>query len=100
MAESGGSAGQPSFPVGTFVRLRSDPQRVGVVESGERHRGGHRSIAVRAADGFLRYFPEDALERVPVSRETLVDKVGAGAFAAPEWLRRMLARTRVTGRLG
>lgn len=93
------SADTPRFSVGDFVRLRTDHTRVGVVQAGERVQVGTRRIPVRAPDGRLNYFPEAALELVPAAAESPRDLLAAGSFVAPDWLRRTLARIRVTGRL-
>lgn len=89
----------PHFLPGDFVRLRTDHTRVGVVQAGERLQAGTRRIPMRAPDGRLNYFPEAALELVPAASESPRDLLAAGSFVAPDWLRRTLARIRVTGRL-
>lgn len=89
----------PLFAAGTFVRLRTDTTRVGIVQSGERVQSGSRRIPVQGPDGRVRFFPEEALELVPAAPETLNTLVASGSFVAPEWLRRTLARIRVTGKL-
>lgn len=87
------------FVAGDYVRLRTDHTRSGIVQAGERIRAGVRSIPVRAPDGRTTFFPEEALELVPAAPETLGELLAGGSFAAPDWLRRTLARIRVTGRL-
>ena len=85
--------------VGAFVRLRTDPTRAGVLQGGERSRAGSRMLPVQFQDGGLAWLPESALEAVPQAPVSVAQRFEAGSFADPEWLRRTLARLRVTGRL-
>jgi hypothetical protein len=84
---------------GCQVRLKTDPVRGGVVETGEKVQAGRKMLPVQFLDGAVKWLPESALEIVPPAAPPLVDRFSAGRFAAPEWLRRTLARIRVTGRL-
>jgi SNF2 family DNA or RNA helicase len=88
-----------AFASGSFVRLRTDPSRVGLVQPGERVRAGMRLLPVQGPDGRVSWLPADALELMPSGQESLATRVSEGAFTAPEWLRRTLARIRVAGRL-
>jgi len=88
----------PIMP-GDQVRLRTDPVRGGVVQSGERVQAGDRMLPVQFLDGSVKWWPVSALERVPIAPPPLIERFADGRFAAPEWLRRTLARIRVTGRL-
>lgn len=85
--------------VGAFVRLRTDPTRAGILQDGERSRAGSRMLPVQFPDGSLSWLPESALEVVPQAPASIARRFEEGRFADPEWLRRTLARLRVTGRL-
>lgn len=84
---------------GAQVRLKTDPVRGGLVQQGEKVQAGRRMLPVQFLDGAVKWLPENALEVVPAAAPPLIDRFAAGRFAAPEWLRRTLARIRVTGRL-
>jgi SNF2 family DNA or RNA helicase len=84
---------------GCQVRLKTDPVRGGVVQAGEKVQAGRKMLPVQFLDGAVKWLPQSALEIVPPAAPPLVDRFSAGSFAAPEWLRRTLARIRVTGRL-
>ena len=84
---------------GTFVRLRRDPERAGVLLTGEKDAAGTRMVNVRFVDGQEKWIPYSALEPVPASVESLSDRFAGGRFVRPDWLRRTLTRLRVTGRL-
>ena len=84
---------------GTFVRLKHDPSRAGVLENGEKYTAGAQMVEVRFADGQVKWLPYSALEPVPSASENLWDRFTAGRFVEPDWLRRTLTRQRVTGRL-
>jgi SNF2 family DNA or RNA helicase len=84
---------------GRQVRLKTDPVRGGVVQPGEKVQTGRKMLPVQFLDGAVKWLPESALEVVPAAAPPLIDRFAAGRFAAPEWLRRTLARIRVTGRL-
>ena len=84
---------------GTFVRMKHDPARAGILQKGEKHAAGIRMVEVKLADGQVRWLPYPALEPVPSAAESLRDRFAAGRFVEPEWLRRTLTRLRVTGRL-
>jgi SNF2 family DNA or RNA helicase len=84
---------------GCQVRLKTDPVRGGVVQPGEKMQAGRKMLPVQFLDGAVKWLPESALELVPAAAPPLVDRFADGRFAAPEWLRRTLARIRVTGRL-
>ncbi|MBL0934828.1 MAG: DEAD/DEAH box helicase family protein [Rhizobiaceae bacterium] len=85
--------------VGAFVRLRTDPTRAGILQDGERSRAGSRMLPVQFPDGGLAWLPQSALEVVPQAPASITRRFEEGRFADPEWLRRTLARLRVTGRL-
>ena len=84
---------------GTFVRLKRDPERAGVLLTGEKNAAGTRMVRVRFVDGQEKWIPYSALEPVPASVESLSDRFLGGRFVRPDWLRRTLTRLRVTGRL-
>ena len=84
---------------GTFVRLKGDPERAGMLLSGERRVAGTRMVNVRFADGQLKRVPYSALEPVPNTPDPPEVLFECGRFVQPEWLRRTLTRMRVTGRL-
>ena len=84
---------------GTFVRLITDPSRSGMVQAGERTTAGMPMMQVRFGDGTASWLPADALEPVPDAPVDLTKRFGNGQFVAPDWLRRVLTRIRVTGRL-
>jgi superfamily II DNA or RNA helicase len=88
-----------SITPGDHVRLRTNPTRAGVVLTGEKMQAGRRMVPVQFPDGTVRSLPESALEIVPAAAPPITDRFAAGRFADPEWLRRTLARIRVTGRL-
>ncbi|WDR05635.1 SNF2-related protein [Devosia rhodophyticola] len=56
-------------------------------------------LPVLFPDGSQAWLPESALEVVPLALPPLDQRFEDGSFADPEWLRRTLARLRVTGRL-
>jgi superfamily II DNA or RNA helicase len=84
---------------GDFVRLKTDPTRAGRVLEGARVQASRRMLRVQFADGSVASWPESALEVVPAAAPPLVERFATGRFADPGWLRRTLARIRVTGRL-
>jgi len=88
-----------SISPGDFIRLKTDPTRAGRVLEGERVQAGRRMVRVQFQDGSTPTLPESALEIVPAAPPPLTDRFAAGRFADPGWLRRTLARIRVTGRL-
>lgn len=87
------------IPRHSFVRLKTDPTRAGILQEGERYQAGRRMVAVQFQDGSVTWLPESALEEVPRVAPPLSQRFADGRFAGPEWLRRTLARLRVTGRL-
>lgn len=84
---------------GSFVKLKTDQSRAGIVQPGERMLAGRRMIQILFQDGSLTWVPETALELVPKTIPPLADRLGDGRCVDPEWLHRTLARLRVTGRL-
>ena len=84
---------------GTFVRLRQDPARAGILLEGEKQIAGARMVEVKLADGQVKWLPYAALEPVPSVSESLWDRFSTGRFVQPAWLRRTITRLRVTGRL-
>lgn len=88
-----------TLDIGAFVRLRTDPTRAGILAEGERVRAGSRMLPVQFPDGSLTWLPESALENVPRVPVSLATRFAEGRFTDSEWLRRTLARLRVTGRL-
>ena len=84
---------------GTFIRLKQDPARAGILLEGERCVAGARMVEVRLADGQVKWLPYAALEPVPSEPENLWDRFADGRFVEPDWLRRTLTRLRVTGKL-
>jgi SNF2 family DNA or RNA helicase len=89
----------PAIAAGSYVRLKTNPTRAGIVLAGGSVRAGRRMVSVQHPDGSVSSLPEAALEIVPVAAPPLPDRFAAGRFADPGWLRRTLARIRVTGRL-
>lgn len=83
----------------TFVRLRTDPSRAGILQPGERMQAGRRMVPVQFPDGQISWLPEAALEKVPTAAQAPDERFAEGFFVGPDWLRRTLARIRVTGRL-
>jgi superfamily II DNA or RNA helicase len=88
-----------TLPPGSFVRLRTDPTRAGILQPGEMVLAGRQMVPVQFSDGSLSWLPKAALEGVPAATAPLPDRFADGRFVDPEWLRRELARNRVTGRL-
>lgn len=88
-----------SIEPGTFVRLITDPSRSGVIQPGEKTTAGMRMVSVRFANGAVSWLPADNLEPVPEAPPDLAECFAEGRFVAPDWLRRVLTRIRVTGRL-
>ena len=84
---------------GTFVRMRRDPARAGVLLEGEKHAAGALMVQVRFGDGQVKWLPHSALEPVPSEAESASDRFASGRFVGPDWLRRTLTRLRVIGRL-
>ena len=84
---------------GSFVRLKQDPARAGILLEGEKYVAEARMVEVRLADGQVKWLPYSALEPVPSTAESVWDRFAAGRFVEPDWLRRTLTRLRVTGRL-
>ena len=82
-----------------YVRLKTDPERSGIVQPGERTTAGRRMVPVRLGNGRVSWLPADALEPVPTAPPELADRFAEGRFVAPDWLRRTLTRIRVAGRL-
>lgn len=56
-------------------------------------------LPIQFPDGALKWYPESALEEVPQAPVSIERRFEDGRFAEPDWLRRTLARLRVTGRL-
>lgn len=84
---------------GTFIRLKHDPTRAGILLEGEKQAAGTRMVEVRLVDGQVKWLPYSSLEPVPSAAENQWDRFAAGRFVEPGWLRRSLTRLRVTGRL-
>ena len=87
------------FDPGAFVILTTDPGRSGVVQAGEKRLAGRRMVPVRFANGSVKWLPADSLEFVPETPPDVIERFAEGRFVGPEWLRRALARIRVTARL-
>ena len=88
-----------SIVPGTFVRLITDPSRSGKVQTGEKTTAGMRMVPVQFGSGTVSWLPADNLEPVPEAPPDLTECFADGRFVAPDWLRRVLTRIRVTGRL-
>ena len=84
---------------GSFVRLKHDPTRAGILREGDKHAADARMVQVRFSDGQVKWLPYSALELVPLAAESPSDRFADGRFVGPDWLRRTLTRLRVTGRL-
>lgn len=89
----------PTIAPGSQVRLKTDPSRGGVVQAGEKIQAARKMLPVQFLDGAVRWLPETALEIVPAAAPPLIDRFTDRRFTSPDWLRRTLARIRVTGRL-
>ena len=83
----------------TFVRLITDPSRSGVVQPGDKTTAGMRMVPVQFANGTVSWLPAENLEPGPEASPDLIESFADGRFVAPDWLRRLLTRIRVTGRL-
>lgn len=88
-----------SINPGDFVRLISDPGRAGPVQVGEKIMAGQLMVPVQFADGNVSWLPVSSLEPVRKAPKSLSDRFADGRFVDSSWLRRMLTRIRVTGRL-
>ena len=84
---------------GDFVRLISDPGRAGLVQVGEKIMADQLMVPVQFGDGNVSWLPVSSLEPVRTAPKSLADRFANGRFVDPSWLRRMLTRIRVTGRL-
>ena len=89
----------PLLSPGTYVRLKTDPTRAGVLQAGERLQASRRMVPVQFPDGRVSWLPAASLEVVPPVAAPLADRFSEGRVVGPDWLRRTLARIRVTGRL-
>ena len=88
-----------SINPGDFVRLITDPGRAGVVQVGEKIMAGQLMVPVQFGDGNVSWLPVGSLEPVGGAPNSLAHRFAGGRFVDPAWLRRTLARIRVTGRL-
>ena len=98
-SSGGGGENHVNIAPGSFVRLKQDPARAGILLEGEKRAAGAQMVEVRLADGQIKWLPYSALEPVPSAPESLWERFAAGRFVEPDWLRRTLTRLRVTGRL-
>ena len=88
-----------TIATGTFVRLKGDPERAGMLLDGRKKVAATWMVNVRFADGQVKWVPYCALERVPDTPCPPDELFDCGRFVQPDWLRRTLTRLRVTGRL-
>jgi superfamily II DNA or RNA helicase len=86
-----------SFSVSDFVRLRADPQRIGVYLSAE-SRSGRVFAVIKTPTGVVRA-PLDQIERIPGEPEDPLALLRRGAVYPPSQLRQVLAHIRLTGGL-
>ena len=84
---------------GDFVRLTSDPGRAGIVQDGDKIMAGQSMVPVQFGDGNVSWLPVSSLDPVRRAPKSLADRFADGRFVDSSWLRRMLTRVRVTGRL-
>lgn len=84
---------------GAFVRLAADPTQAGIVRDRTKSIAGVLHVEVLFANGAVKFVPVENLEPVSGTRQTVGDRLAAGRFASPSWLRRTLTRIRVTGRV-
>ena len=89
-----------SVKPGEFIRLVSDPDRAGVVQEGKKIIAGQSMVPVQFGAGNVSWLPVSSLEPVRRVQNSLDQRFADGRFVDPSWLRRMLTRIRVTGRLG
>ena len=86
------------FKPGTRVRLKGDPECVGVVTDRTRQSGRVRRIQVQFP-GHCQYVPDDQLERVSDSGDDPVDLFRRRRLGDAQALRRTITHARLTGRL-
>lgn len=86
------------FKPGTRVRLKGDPECVGVVTDRIRQSGRMRRIQVQFPR-YCQYVPDDQLERVGASGDDPVDLFRRGRLGDAQALRRTITHARLTGRL-
>ena len=79
---------------GTFVRLRQDPGRAGILLEGEKYVAGKLMVEVKLADGQVRWLPQSALEPVPSTAESLSDRGAVVASATVSSSRELSGRCR------
>ncbi|MCY4357214.1 MAG: SNF2-related protein [Gammaproteobacteria bacterium] len=83
----------------TFVIMKGNPERAGILLTGEKNIAGSRMVEVKFADGKASFVPYSALEAVSNTSDSMYDRFRRGRFTDSEWLRRTLTRLRVTGKL-
>src|SRR6478735_5625302 len=82
-----------------FVRLISNPERVGVVTAaGCRERSGIRQCQVQFTDGAVTWIRAELIEHVPVAADPDRD-FREGRLSGPDSLRRILLHDKLSGRL-
>lgn len=86
-----------SFQTGSWVRLKSNPQKNGIFRSSSNR--SNREIAVVDFYGTIERIPIDQLEAKLVTPEDPLDFLKTSSFSEPERLRKVLAHIRLTGRL-
>ena len=85
---------------GTPVRLSADPSQAGITRDPKKSIAGVLHVEVLfIANGAVKFVPVENLEPVSGPPQTLGDRLEAGRFVSPSWLRRTLTRIRVTGRV-
>lgn len=87
------------FSPGDFVRLITNPERVGVITpAGCRDRGGVRQCQIQFADGAITWMRTELVELVPKASNADTE-FRNGRASGPETLRRILLHEKLGGRL-
>jgi superfamily II DNA or RNA helicase len=82
-----------------FVRLVTNPERVGVVtEAGCRERSGVRQCQIQFTDGAVTWIRAELIELVPKAEDSVRD-FREGRLRGPDSLRRILLHDKLSGRL-
>ena len=89
---------EPPFESGTQVRLKHDPGRIGIVQSGSKQRPGFWKVKVSFGQ-VSEYVREDQLELLPTGPEHPTDLLKRGRVSGALDLRRTLTHARLSGRL-
>lgn len=87
----------PALGAGTRVRLKSNPDQIGVL-TGNRHEGRSVRLEVQFSSG-ARYIPELAIEVINGDTLSPFAMIRAGRYGKVRELRRVLTHVRLSGRL-